>query len=300
MKKILIASVLSVALLLPVAAQAQSKKVMNANILVLQQEMAILKRQISEATSKKDASKMRIMFADVMAKMGQIDRQMRLLTGRLEELEERQRGFDTALEGLRKEMDLKIQSLKMAGIKSSQGLEPELKGQGLGASLKQPQITVKKDTVVTVTGKEQGAVKKAVPAVIIELPAGSDKVQYDYAFAFIPKQEFDKGEQALQKFIKANPKSSLIANARYWLGRVYQRQNKVPQAAAEFFAVVQNHGDSSKYPDALVDLADVLIKLGGEKSEACRIIDEFMGLQGKVSMRLKSRADRMYKQAACQ
>lgn len=274
-------------------AQAQSVREMRTIIAELQQQMQAMQANLSGQSSS-EASRMRVMVADMTAKMGVVERQLRALTGRLEELEQRQREQTQALDALRREMDLKFQSLShVSGAATGQivSLKQGAQDQVVDGKTAQGE---------TGTAGQPNSKDTKVAAGVIRLPDGDDKTQYDYAFAFVHKQDFSSGVKALSAFIQENPKSKLVPNAHYWLGRVYQRQNKVPLAAAQFLEVVQKYTKSDKYPDALVDLADVLIQLGGEEAQACGILAEFMALDGSISPRLKSRADRLYQQAKCQ
>ncbi|WND02895.1 hypothetical protein QGN29_00775 [Temperatibacter marinus] len=280
-------------------AHAQSRKELNAKITNLDLLVQQLKIDLKRAADG-DGKKMRIIIADMSAKMTSLERQLRALTGRLEEMEERQRQFSTEIDGLRQEMAFQLQALKAAPateVPTEDAGQSEQNATNVDSTAIESSSTVE---ATTPTNRAPEALVNEGVSTAITLPEGTDKQQYDFAFSFIHKQDLPNGEVALKQFIEANPSSSLLSNARYWLGRVYQRQNKIPLAAGEFLAIIETYPNSTKYPDALVDLADVLVKLGEESGQICAILAEFNGMDKKVSARLRARADRFYKQAKCQ
>ena len=63
-------------------------------------------------------------------------------------------------------------------------------------------------------------------------------------------------------YIQNYPKTSLVANAQYWLGEAYYSQKNYAQANQEFDVVIRDFPDSPKVPSALFKQGDALLQMG--------------------------------------
>jgi TolA-binding protein len=82
------------------------------------------------------------------------------------------------------------------------------------------------------------------------------------------------------------------------LGRIHLLKGRLPQAAQQLLALIEEHPNHGKRADALLDLADVLIGLGS-KPDACNALAEFRRSADNASDRLKARAERTAAEAGC-
>lgn len=115
----------------------------------------------------------------------------------------------------------------------------------------------------SVTGNQLAA----LPA-DIAMPNGAPKQQYDYAFDFLKRNDYIRGEAALREFLKRNPKDQLAGNAQYWLGETFYVRGNYQQAAVEFMAGYQTFPKNAKSPDSLFKLGLSLEKLN-QNDGAC-------------------------------
>ena len=219
----------------------------------------------------------RSLMGDLVAKVGSLESQMRAINGRLEEIEYKQRQLDEALELMRKEMTLQAQETAEA--------QAEMKAQidnntGSAAPASQPDMA------------------PAATAPAVELPDADPAAQYRYAFDFIQKNDLDNGFTAMDLFLKANPKDERAGNAKFWLGRIHLLKGRMPQAAQQLLALIEEHPNHDKRPDALLDLADVLIALDS-KPDACNALAEFRRSESKANDRLIARAKKTAQTAGC-
>ena len=223
-------------------------------------------------------------MADLSAKLGGVERQMRQLNGRLEEYEFKQRQLEKAFDLLRKEMTLQREDMQAAssatGVTGSTALP-----------VKPPAGTAPINTA-------QPIVDVPAPAAVITLPEGDSAAQYKYAFSFIRKGDLDSGRIAMEKFVAANTGDTHIGNAKFWLGRIHLRQERYGQSAQQLFSLIEDHPNHPKRAEALVDLADVLVKLDSN-GDACNALAEFRRVSDTVAERLKKRAAQIGKNAAC-
>lgn len=264
-------------------AQAQSSSVNSARIEVLERKIRTLQARLGENPAgavSSDAAGNRV-IADISARMGSLEEQIRRLTGRLEEFEYRQRQLAQTLELVQQEL-----ALQRSDIAKAAAQQPVANAGGAAVP------------AITPTPTEETPAVADVPAVVIELPDGDAAAQYEYAFNFIRKNDLDSGQLAMEKFMEVNAGNPLVGNAKFWLGRIYLQQGKNANAAQNFLSLIEEHPNHNKRGEALVDLADVLIKLDSA-GDACNALLEFRRVEDKTSGRLKSRATRLSEQARC-
>lgn len=262
------------------AAIGQSSNAVNtARIEVLERKIRALQSRLGIAdtaeiaTNSADASPAdRRLVADLSVKLGSIERQMRQLNGRLEEYDYKQRQLEQALDLLRKELTLQREDM----ISATSG-----------------QISAPQPTEAEPVAAPQ---QEETPAVA--LPAGDADAQYKYAFAFIQKNDLDSGREAMEQFVAQNGGDTRIGHAKFWLGRIHLQQGRNGQAAQQLFSLIEDHPNHPKRADALVDLADVLVKLDSG-TDACAALAEFRRVEDGVSPRLKTRAAQISDKAAC-
>ncbi len=85
--------------------------------------------------------------------------------------------------------------------------------------------------------------------------------------AVLKQRDYDKGLGLFQDYLKQFPQGVYVANAKYWLGQIHLQQNNLPQAEEWFKAVVTQHGNHQKAPEAQFKLGKVL-HLQGRANEA--------------------------------
>jgi len=300
-------SVLVVGLLAPAAlvgpVTAQSKVDVETKIDRLERQMRALQRRVfgkdakplpaaDAAVSSGGATDQttRRMMADMTTKIATLERQMRQLNGRLEEMDYRQTQLQDALDLLTKDMNLRFSDLQS---NASQASAPS---SGAPAGSSQPPAASSQSA--TTQSSIAQPTTAATDSASVVLPSGSVREQYDYAFAFIHANELSKGRQAMEQFITAYPDDALTGNARFWLGRIHLLQNDPARAAQQLLTLVENNPEHGKAPEALVELADALLKLDASV-EACDALSEFFLEPEKASGRVQTRAQRLSDQAGC-
>ena len=100
------------------------------------------------------------------------------------------------------------------------------------------------------------------------LPAGTPKEQYKFAFGLVRKQEFSDAVKALEEFIKTYPAEPLTTNARNWLGRTHYVRKDYRSAIEVFLAAYKVQPKGKKAADNLFRLGLSLAALKKNK-EAC-------------------------------
>ncbi|PCI63746.1 MAG: hypothetical protein COB37_03935 [Kordiimonadales bacterium] len=297
MKRLLILPLMMGAVFFPsTEVLAQSSSAVNsAKIIVLERQVQTLRTRLginpaapnnSQGITAQPANQR--LVADLLAKVGALEAQIRRMNGRLEEFEYAQRQMQEALEAMQKDMSLQREEFARAGSTGVAGQNARPSGTGAVAA-----------TSATGPANNDGGETLAEPETpSVRLPTGDAAEQYKYAFAFVRKNDLTSGRLALEQFVAANTGDVRIGDAKFWLGRIHLREGRNGQAAQHFLALIEDHPNHAKRTDALVDLADVLIKLDGT-DDACNALAEFRRVGDKASARVKTRADRLSQSARC-
>ena len=83
-------------------------------------------------------------------------------------------------------------------------------------------------------------------------PDGTDRGNYQAAFALLKDSQYDQAIAAFTSFLADFPDSPLADNAQYWLGEAYYVNRNFPTALEAFQRVVDKYPQSRKVPDALL------------------------------------------------
>lgn len=279
---------------LPSSAQS-SPAVMTERIDALERQLRLMQRRLSgeqvdvsvqPTTSSGNVSDRRLL-ADLSARLGTLDRQIRQLNGRLEEFEYRQNEMAETLEQLRTQMAVQREQQLASGGPS---VAPN-------QALPEPSPVQPTDA----SGGEQLATLPTEPEVevpTVQLPEGTAAERYDYAFVFVRSNDLDSGRIAMEQFLDAHAGDPQAANAKFWLGRIHMQQGRNAEAAQMFLSLIEEHPNHSRRADSLVDLSDVLIRLEAPE-DACNALAEFRRIEDQASARLKANARRVSDRARC-
>ena len=279
---------------LPAVAQS-SPAVMNERIEALERQLRLMQRRLSgeqvdiapQTMGQSGGLDDRRLLADLSARLGTLDRQIRHLNGRLEEFEYRQNEMADTLEQLRTQMMIQREQQLSAGPASP----------AVGATEQIDQATPVTDTA----GGQQLEDLPTQPAAeepAVELPEGTAAERYGYAFGFVRSNDLDSGRVAMQQFLDAHGDDPQAANAKFWLGRIHMQQGRNAEAAQMFLSLIEEHPNHNRRADSLVDLADVLIRLEAP-DDACNALAEFRRIEDQASDRLKANARRISDRARC-
>lgn len=238
------------AMLLPVAAQAQTLGAVENRINRLEQSVEKLERKTRKLRDEVPASTSPVPLAAPPASGSLVIE----LNNRIE-----------ALERL------------VAGMVASD----EQDRRAVAAGLDQLQ-RLKGDAELRLDGVEQQLVKLAAAAEAEKAapPPPAPKAltaddRYLEALDFAERKEWSKAEFAFDTFIAANPGHSRLLEARYWLGRSFQGQGKTAQAAQIFLELFEKQPAAAFALDNLFALAQALVDLGPENTEqACAVYDQ--------------------------
>lgn len=121
--------------------------------------------------------------------------------------------------------------------------------------------------------------KEVKPVPQLPIPGGqtqsSDKQLYDTARQAFDNGQMDEARQTFIKLIASHPKSGYADNAQFWIGESYYRENWFERAILEYQTVVEKYPKGNKVPSAMHKQGMAFLKIG-DKSNARIIFNELV------------------------
>ncbi len=113
---------------------------------------------------------------------------------------------------------------------------------------------------------------------------------YDNAYSFIKSRDFARAEAAFAKFMKDYPNHDLVSNAKYWYGETFYVRKDYERAARVFAEGYQKYPRGPKAASNLLKLGMSLIGMG-KKEDACIALKQLKKDYSKSSIPVLKRAD---------
>lgn len=220
-------------------------------------------------------------------RIGQLEEQMRMLNGQLEEANYNIDQLKHRIDKLSSDLDVRFSELERGGAPPAAGEmappPPPTRGpQPLshGGNNLVPPPPGRPGILGTIPAGPPGSQYQEGPppmaAAAPQLPApagaslpnGTPRQQYDYAFGLLRQANYPAAEQALRAFVQRYPNDDLAGNAQYWLGKTYFVRENYVEAATAFAEGYKRYPRSGKAADNLLELG---MSLGNLKrtDEAC-------------------------------
>ena len=234
------------------------------------------------------------LLASMEVRIAGIDRQMRQLTGKIEELEFHQSRLLSDLGKLQEDIEFRFRELEQKAA-----TVPKEKTAG-ATPRRSPFVETESPEEAEEQLKKAEAEERAFKARIeaARLPAGSPEEQYEFAQDLMRRGDYEAAEKAFSNFIAAHADHTLTGNAQYWLGETFYVRKDYPRAAEAFLVGYQKYGDGVKGPDSLLKLGLTMAGMG-QNDEACTILRELEIRYLKATQRIKSRAEAEARRLSC-
>lgn len=230
--------------------------------------------------------------ARIEVRLSQLENELRRVTGKAEELEHAVGRFNSRLDKLVSDIDVRLNTLEQrqgiatagdAGMTPPPAGSPDAPPSNLG--------TISPDALAA----RRAAPARAKPI----LPKGTPKEQYDHATSLLlADQNIEEAERALSAFIDAHPRHKLASNAHYWLGETYYVRKQFQQAAYTFADGFQKFPRSQKAADNLLKLGMSLGQLG-KKKQACTAYSRLLSNFPNAVKNLRNRVGREQRRLKC-
>ena len=206
-------------------------------------------------------------------RLGQLEEELRRLTGRIEQLEYGQRTLEDRFDQLIGDLDARLRSIERAPPPAAPARSrrrrrrrARQRPRPLPSPASEPQTLgqIPRSAVLALPRPEPSAIPP--PPNTREL---TPQQQYDAAMELLRAGDYAGAEGGLQLFLDLNPDHPLAANAAYWLAETYYVRKNYAAAAAAFARNYQTYGkDAQKASDNLLKLGMSLEGLG-ENQKAC-------------------------------
>ena len=252
--------------------------------------------------------------ARIEIRLTQLDTEIRVLTGRTEELQHAAGQLETRLSKLVTDVDFRLRALEQAGAPTASAADelapgttpPPPASVATRIPRTNPAPNAPPQTLGTIpsrssdrTSTEPPTARLGQPAVQPKRSPATPREQYDEATSLLLNdQNFTGAESALRAFIKDHPNHELAGNAHYWLGETYYVRKDFKQAAFTFADGYQRFPKSGKAPDNLLKLGMALGQLGQAK-QACTAFSRLSANFPDVGRTLKSRVQRQRQRYQC-
>ncbi len=157
---------------------------------------------------------------DLTVQMDELQREQAGLLGRVQTIENESSTTAVRQRDLYNDLDARIQNLERGSMSGSMGANSAVSG----------------------------------GAMVLPVPGGSDRANYEAAFELLKEQRYPQAGEAFQQFLRAFPESPLANNAQYWLAESHYVTDQFAEALAQFQLVVSAYPRSGKIPDALLKI----------------------------------------------
>ena len=130
------------------------------------------------------------------------------------------------------------------------------------------------------------------------LPKGTDEENYNFALDLAGQLNFEKAEKAFKEFLIIHKDSKKIADAQYWLGRVYFAQKKFEEAAialAEFNSIFPN---DPRFQETTLLIAESAVNFA-PKDQLCDILNQSLEFMVNPSVKFVKRINTLKIEKQC-
>jgi tol-pal system protein YbgF len=217
----------------------------------------------SGANLQNSEKSIRSQYAGLNADMEAMQDELRLLNGRVEEIQ-----YQT---------NRKVSDYETSSQKSQERLDT------INVTLdKFDKRLTRVEQYLNLGGKGAAATGQATATAV---PAKSDVSEaqlYSDARKAYDNGDLDKARQLFQKLIKEFPKSKNVDNAQFWIGESYYREKWYERAILEYQTVIEKYPNGNKVPAAMLKQGMALQQIG-EKPSARLILEELVKKYPKSS-----------------
>lgn len=234
--------------------------------------------------------------AALSVKVSDLEEQIRLLRGTVEELQHRQTRLENDNKSLNEDIDFRMRALEeksgtgIAPADATNGAEGTAAPSTSGSLTMPPAGQPAPETLA----KQQGT---AAPVETMSPPVSGDqstfatsKEHYDHAFKLMNQAKYAEAGALLESFVQRYPKDTLTGNVYYWLGETYYVREDYLKSADNFRQGFEAMPDGVKAPDNLFKLA-LSLNMLNKKRESCVVLKQLqIKYQGQTTPVLQKAA----------
>ena len=243
-------------------------------------------------------------------RVGQLEEQLRVMNGRVEELNFLVLELQEMLRKQQKDNEFRFQELeagkgtppKQSGDATDVLPQPDSQTDVATAQAVDPSLGAPEQNLGTLEADQNGNPVGGDAGTAVagaNIPAGlGDGELFDASYNLVLAGDYGAAESALKEHVSRFPKSKRASDAKYWLGESQLGQEKYADAAENFLAISRNYPKSERAPVALLKLGISMAAL--KKNDiACATFSEVMKRYPNADAALKSRIDTEKAAAQC-
>ena len=216
-------------------------------------------------------------------KINDINQKLRLLESNINNITNLAYNLDFALKRIERHLELssiqeKNNTKNVSNFSTDKqykvASKPEIKQEGLNAKtkgvlgfIKENENKEDKSKKTIVNNQENKTENRSY------LPKGTAEENFNYALDLASQLDFENAEKAFKEFLIKYKESEKVADAQYWLGRVYFAQKKFEEAAialAEFNSVFPN---DPRFQETTLLIAESAVNFA-PKDQLCDILKQ--------------------------
>ena len=251
--------------------------------------------------------------AQFEVRLGQLEEELRRLTGRIEQLEFGQREVESRVDQLIQDLDVRLSALEQGTASSGEGQAQDEPGSSADAGPDAGSTDQAGAAAEAGQGSEGEGTLGVVPeSALLDLPRPDPAAatppdstslpaqrQYDSAMELLRAGDYPSAERGLELFVDLNPDHPLASNAAYWMAETLYVRKNYAAAASGFARNYRTYGkDAPKAPDNLLKLGMSLFGLG-EADKACLSYAELANEFPNAPTHIQQALDRESSRAGC-
>ena len=241
-------------------------------------------------------------------KINDINQKLRLLESNINNITSLAYNLDFALKRIERHLELssiqeKNNNQKVSNFSNNKEYKavnkPEIKQEGLNAKtegvlgfIKENENKEDKSKKTIVNNQDNKTENRSY------LPKGTAKENFNYALDLASQLDFENAEKAFKEFLKKHKESEKVADAQYWLGRVYFAQKKFEEAAialAEFNSVFPN---DPRFQETTLLIAESAVNFA-PKDQLCDILKQSLEFMVNPSEKFIQRINKLKNKKQC-
>ena len=267
-----------------------------------------LKKLIGSIEEQSNLNKSNTNSKLIEDQINNINQKLRLLESNIKNITNLAYNLDFALKRIERHLELSsIQEKDDVKNVSNSNNETEYKVVNK-PEIKQESLNSKTEGVLGFIKENDNKENKSLETVVnnqkkktdkdIILPKGTAEENFNYALDIANQLDFENAEKAFKEFLKKHKDSEKVADAQYWLGRVYFAQKKFEEAAialAEFNSVFPN---DPRFQETTLLIAESAVNFA-PKDQLCDILKQSLEFMVNPSEKFVKRINLLKNKKQC-
>ncbi|MEM6461671.1 MAG: tol-pal system protein YbgF [Pseudomonadota bacterium] len=238
---------------------------------------------------------------DTTYRMGQLEERIRVLNGRLEEMNFMMLQMQEQMRQMREDNEFRFQELEGGTNRTQAAPQPDANGGDAMAGSQQQGEPARSGTLGTITFDQSGELVGDDGAATDQtqtasLPASGPDQLYDAAYGYVLSGDYPQAEQAFNDYLSRYPGDARVPDAYFWLGEAQYLQGAYHEAAKTLLAAHKQYPSAEKAPEMLLKLGMSLAALDN-RDTACatyrEVLTRYPGSSDAVRSRVAVEQSRM-------